>query len=109
MPAKASEQRAAGLQCFQQMKSSNRAPGTVRFLGIVGDHQRRPSPALHDSRGGDANHSAMPTLAVQHDAIGFRKRGLGLDPLFDLLHNAPLFLLAIYIELIQASRNLLSL
>src|SRR5213075_2780455 len=70
MSAVAGEQRFAGLmvQRIQQMESSDGPAGAVPLLSIARDHQRRLPVALDESRGADADHSSVPTVAIHHQA-----------------------------------------
>src|SRR5947209_18343322 len=78
----------------------------MRLVSIAGDHERRTAKLLHHPRGGDANHATMPAISVHHDAVSVAKRGVLLEPRFDLLQNAALFLLPFAVQLVEADRNI---
>src|SRR5579871_1659983 len=105
MASIASKQAAAGLDCFQKMKSADRASGAERFIPLARDHYCRTVVALDNSRSGNANDAAMPSVAVDDDAVGVTQRGLGSEALFDRAQDSAFFFLPIGVELIELGRK----
>ena len=64
----ASEQSGAGFECVQEMKCSNRPARAVGLFAVARNYQCWASIALDDPRSRDADHSAVPALAINHDA-----------------------------------------
>ena len=54
--------------------------------------------ALNHTRGRDPNDTAMPALAIDHDAVRFIQRRIAGYAFFDGLHDAPFFFLPLGIE-----------
>src|SRR5580692_8024119 len=42
----------------------------MRVAVLMGEHQRGPPSAIHDARGKDSEHAAVPCGIVQDDAVG---------------------------------------
>src|SRR5438105_12344834 len=98
------------LQRIQQMKRRNRAAGALGLAGlrVARDDERWPAVALDDARGHNANHAAMPAVAIEHQAIGGADFRVSIEPLLDLAHDARLFLLAVSVELVKLGGKLAS-
>src|SRR6266849_9724809 len=88
------------------MERRNRSSRAVRFVSFTRDDERWPPVAFHHPRSGNANHTAMPAFAVHDHAIGFAQRRLFLKPTKNAVHDAPLFLLTLGIQLIKPARYL---
>src|SRR4029077_6519806 len=98
---KAREQSGAGLERIQQVKRADGTARAVRLLAIPGNHQRGTSVALHHPRGGNADHSAVPPLAIDHNAESVAQRRLFFEMGCDRLQDAALFLLPVAVQLIE--------
>ena len=101
VPAKAREQAGAGFERVQQMERIDGPAGAVRLLAIARDDQRRAPSSLHHSRRADADHAAMPALAVDDHAVALAQRGVAIQALVDLRHDALLFRLALGVEPVE--------
>jgi hypothetical protein len=86
------------------MKRANRPPRPKRFFTFTRDHDCRSVIALNDSRRRDADHAAMPSFAIDDDAVSVAQRGIAGKALFDRLQYAPLFFLTFGIELVELRR-----
>ena len=99
------EQFAAALESLQQMKCRNGTAGAVALTILSADYKGRTVGALNHSCGGNADHSAMPAVTVEHDTASVSE--LRFDQaLFERLHDLLLALLTIGVELIQPPRQL---
>src|SRR5207248_2388965 len=102
--AEASEQVSAALQRVQQMEAANRAAravGLTRF--IARNHQRRAVVALDHTRGSNANHPPVPSIASNDQRVTLT-RVLHLSG--DGNQNLLFFLLPVGIELVELGRQL---
>src|SRR5581483_7123320 len=95
------KQVAARLEGAEQVESRYRPAGTMGLVTVDRDYERRPAVSFYDSRGSNANHTAMPTVAIDHHAVGIPQTGILLEARLDLLHDAPLFLLTVAVELVE--------
>ena len=59
--------------------------------------------ALDHACGRNADDAAMPTFAIDHDAVGLAQRRIAADALFDGAQNAALFFLPIGVEAVELS------
>src|SRR5436190_23397449 len=109
MSAEAAEQGTARLQRLQKVKCGNRSSRSMRFLAIARDHECRPSVSLDDTRCRNPNDPAMPAVAINHHAERVPQNCILAYALLDRIDNAPLFLLALAVELVEALGNLLRL
>src|ERR1700682_5205825 len=106
MTAEASEQAAARLQGFQQMKSGDGPPGSVRFVSVFCHDERRPPGLLHHARSHNADYTTVPSLAIKDQAEFFHQlRTAGCELIVDGRHDARLFLLARKIQLVEFLRD----
>src|SRR5262245_35986548 len=83
------------------MKGSD---GTARAVGLAvfaGNHQGGLAVALHHPCGDYANDAAMPAFAVEDEAVGIELRGIPLQTLLNLFHDALLLPLAVSVELVE--------
>src|SRR5437879_13285767 len=83
-------------------------PGTMCFIPVTRNHQRRSSIAFHHSCSSNSDDAAVPAVTIDHDAEGLAQRWILLEAMFNFLENAAFFFLAFTIELIQAGCNLAS-
>src|SRR5580704_4039671 len=90
-----SEKLVRGFHGFEQMKRTNRTSGTKRLVAVARNYDGRPVVALDDTSRGDADHAAMPPLAIDHNAVGFAQRRIASHALLDQAQNPPLFFLAL--------------
>src|SRR5690242_11538880 len=97
----AGEKFVAALESAEQMKSRNGTTRAVCFAVVATDDQRRTIGALDHSCCCDANHAAMPSVAVKHDAARVGKLRFG-EPCFESLHNLLFAGLPIRVKLIQS-------
>src|SRR5215472_11936536 len=106
MASVAGEQVAAGLDCFQKMKSADRAARAERFVSLAGDHHGRTVVALDDASRSDADDAAMPPIAIDDDAVGVTQCGLSGEALFNATKDPAFLFLAVGVELIELRRQL---
>ena len=104
--AKTREQFGTMLQRVQQMEAGNGASRTVRLISVARNHHRRSLVALHQPRGADADHSAVPTFAVHHQANGVREFRRLLQLRSYGFQDARLFLLAVAVQAVEVFRDL---
>src|SRR6201994_729041 len=65
--AEADEDTVAALERFEQMEAGNGAAGAVGLAIFVTEDERGTTGALDDARGEDAEHAAMPSVAVDDE------------------------------------------
>src|SRR5215468_8816693 len=106
MSAKASEEMRTGLERIQEMKRTNRAPGTVGFVAFAGDDQRRTTELLNHASRGDTDYATMPAISLNYIAERLAKRFLFFEALPDGIEYPPFLFLAIGIQLIEPGRDL---
>src|SRR5215471_11973769 len=98
MAAEAGEEPAALglLERIKQVKARNRAARSIRLaiFSIVSHHQSWTPIALDDAGSDNSNHTPVPTLAVEDQAIGLALGGVTIEPLVNLFYDARLFILA---------------
>src|SRR5205085_973585 len=63
------EQFAAGLERIEQVEGTNRTAGAVGLAIFAGQDQGRTAVALDYAGGGDADHSAMPAVTIDYNAV----------------------------------------
>src|SRR5215470_16944867 len=101
MSAKPAEERSTALDRIQQMKLGNGPPGAVGFLAVTRNHQRWPAVAFDDAGCGDANHSAMPAVAIDHHAVRIAQGSFVAEALLDRIQHPALLLLAFAVQLVE--------
>src|ERR1035437_529855 len=99
--AKTGEQLRARFQRLQQMERLDGASRTMRFAVFAGEDERRTPIALHNTRGANADHAAMPAFALQHQAVSLSHLGRGFNFALNFVQDALLFLLPVAVELIE--------
>jgi len=67
----------------------------VRLFAVARQDQRGTPVFLHDSRRGDADDAAMPSVAFDDYAVGLAQRGLCFYALLDVFQDAAFFVLAV--------------
>src|ERR1700683_3014176 len=97
----ASEETVGRFDGFEQMKGVNRAHGAESFFAFARDNNRRPMVAFDHARGRDADHAAVPALAINHDAISFAQRGIAAYAFFHRTQDSPLFFLTGGVERVE--------
>src|ERR1700682_2309489 len=55
-------------ECVEQMERRDGTSRTMAFFTITRNHQRWTAIALDDPRGSDSNHSAVPSVSINHYA-----------------------------------------
>src|SRR5262245_57159548 len=68
--------------------------------------QGRAAIAFDHAGRGDADHPAMPTFAVDHDAVRIAEAWLLLKTLFNRLQDSLLCFLPLAVELVETQRDL---
>src|SRR5579859_3097913 len=93
------------------MKPGNRASGAVGFtaLRIARQHQRRPAVTLNHAGCNNSDHATMPAFAIEHQAIRRALRGIAIETLLYLFHDARLFVLPLGVKLVELGGNFLGL
>src|SRR5207248_3097302 len=72
--AETSEQVSAALESFEQMETPDGTAGAVSLARFIArDHQRRTVVTLDHTRGGDANHAAMPSVASNDQGVAITR------------------------------------
>src|SRR5215469_16649172 len=99
------KQVAARFDCFEKMKRPDRAAGAEGFVSLARDHHGRTVVALDDPSRGDADDAAMPSVAVDDDAIGITQCGLSGEALFNAAQDSTFLFLAVRVELIELGRK----
>src|SRR6185295_1765213 len=84
------------------MKDRNRSSGTVRFFAVIRDHQGRTAMTLDHARGSNSDDAAMPSVAVDHQAVGFAQGSVFGEALLDGVDNPALFFLTFTVEFVEA-------
>src|SRR5258706_9050210 len=91
------------------MESTDGAAGPVGFAVFQGNYQRGAAIALDDARGGDADDAAMPAFALDYGAVGGAQRGVVAEALDNGGKDFPLGVLAVSVELVEASGDVAGL
>ncbi len=73
--AKTGEQLRTRFQRLQQMECFDGAARAMCFAFLAREDERRPPISLHDTSSTNANHTAMPTFAFQHQRVRFSHLG----------------------------------
>src|ERR1700746_3385832 len=87
------------------MKSWNRSSRTMRLFAVTRDDQCRTAVAFYDPSRGNSDHAAMPAVSLYHHAERLAQRGVTRQSFINLLHNAPLFFLALAVEFVEPGGN----
>ena len=80
----------------------------MRFFAIARNYKRGTAKLLDHARCGNADHSAMPAIAVNHHTKSVAQRWLFFHAHFNRFKNFPLFFLPRGIELIEFVSDFLS-
>src|SRR5437879_8590377 len=84
------------------MRRRHGAARTIGVFTVSGDHECGPGVSLNHTTCCDTNHAAMPPIAIEHNTECIAKIRFRFEARLDLLHDAPLFFLALAIELVEA-------
>src|ERR1019366_8919070 len=85
------------------MECLDGASRTMSFATLAGEDKRRTPIALHNARGADADHTAMPAFALQHQAVSLPHLGRGFYLALNHVQDALLFQLPVAVELINSN------
>ena len=66
--AEAHEDIVAAFERFEQMEAGDGAAGAVGLAVFMAEHERGTAGALDHARGEDAEHAAMPAVAIDDEA-----------------------------------------
>src|SRR5215469_9400557 len=75
----------------------------MSLAAIVGEYQGRAAVALNHASRRDADDAAVPSLAINHDAVCIAEFRFLFEALRDGLENSALFFLALAVELVEAT------
>src|SRR5437870_5571447 len=89
MPSVLVKQIGARLQGIEQVESMDGTPGTMCFIPVTRNHQRRSSIAFHHSCSSNSDDAAVPAVTIDHDAEGLAQRWILLEAMFNFLENDP--------------------
>ena len=67
MAAETGEKIGAGFDGFEQLEAVDRSTRAVRHAVFHADHDGRFGGALYDARSQDADDTAMPSIAIEHE------------------------------------------
>src|ERR1019366_2855665 len=102
--AKTGEQLRTRFQRLQQVERFDGAARAMRFAILAGEDERRTPIPLHDPSSANADYTAMPTFALQHQAVSLSHLGRRFNLALNLVQDALLFQLPVPIELIEPNR-----